>query len=90
MYKTQLAFIVLSAVLTACDGLDRGGDCRDICRRFRECFAAYYDVDRCEERCRDMDSRRESRRIDYCEECLDDVSCSGAFRCTPECAGIVP
>ena len=75
------------------DEIDRVTDCQDICSRYSDCFDDSYDVDACRNRCRDSaaDSENFDQRVDNCENCLDDRSCSSAtFTCTTQCVGIVP
>jgi len=73
--------------------IDRVTDCQDICARYSDCFDASYDVSSCRTRCADNARATESfdQKVDQCENCLDDRSCSSAvFACTTECATIVP
>jgi hypothetical protein len=96
MSKLSAVALILIA-LSACgeDGpaksIDRTTDCADICKAYKDCIATDYDVDACVNRCSDMDTVKQSDRIDTCEDCLDDKSCvDSVFSCTTECAGIVP
>jgi hypothetical protein len=72
--------------------LDRSSDCADICKTYKDCVASdSYDVNACGDRCTDMKSSDETKRIDDCSACLSGKSCvSSVFQCTTECAGIVP
>lgn len=90
---TSLA-ISLFAFTTGCtDEIDRITDCQDICARYADCFDSSYDVAACRSDCQDeaQNSADFDQRVDNCENCLDDRSCSSAtFTCTIQCAGIVP
>jgi hypothetical protein len=80
--------------LGACvDDVDRITDCQQICERYSDCFDASYDVSACRTRCVDnaRDSANFDQRVDECENCLDDRSCTSAvFGCGTECTTIVP
>jgi hypothetical protein len=88
-----LATIGLSLTGAACGDLDRLTDCQQICERYGDCFDSTYDVATCRSGCVDSaeNSSNFDQRVDNCENCLDDRSCSSAaFTCTAECVGIVP
>jgi hypothetical protein len=75
------------------DEIDRVTDCQDICSRYADCFDSNYDVGACRTRCADnaRDSATFDQKVDQCENCLDDRSCSNAvFGCSVECMTIVP
>lgn len=77
----------------ACDEADRVTDCQDICSRYSDCYDSAYDVSACRDRCDDAasDSETFDQKVDTCENCLDDRSCTSAtFGCATECGGIVP
>ncbi len=94
--KSLIAPLFASAISFAhvgCDSIDRVTDCQDICARYSDCFDDSYNVGDCRNRCENSaeDSANFDQRVDECENCLDDRSCSSAtFSCTAECAGIVP
>ena len=92
-----ISFSLLLAVLGACGkddpitAIDRTTDCSNICSKYKECISGDYDTDACEDRCTDMVSANKTDRIDECESCVDDKSCTNsAFSCASECVGIVP
>lgn len=67
--------------------------CADVCDRYSECFDKDYDVSACTDRCEDDADASEERetRLEACDDCMDDTSCSGAvFNCATECVGIIP
>ena len=75
------------------NAIDRITDCQDICARYSDCFDASYDVAACRSRCSDKASHSENfdQKVDECENCLDDRSCSSAtFNCATQCTTIVP
>lgn len=79
--------------LGACDDIEARVECVQICDRYAECFDSDYNVDRCSEECTDEYEKDESylKKIDDCESCIDDKSCSeSTFKCADECIGIVP
>lgn len=88
------ALVVPGLAASGCaNEIDRVTDCQDICARYADCFDASYDVGACRSRCADSarDNASFDQRVDQCENCLDDRSCtSSAFACTAECATIVP
>jgi hypothetical protein len=68
-------------------------DCHSVCKRYADCFDADYDVEGCEDKCENSADSSEARetKLERCDDCLDDRSCSGAaFNCADECVGIVP
>lgn len=92
MLKWLALSFAFAAPITACDEADRQLDCRDICSRYSDCFDESYDVSACAERCDENADNSENfdQKVDVCENCLDDRSCTGSFACTAECAGVVP
>jgi len=72
--------------------IDRSSDCSSICNKYKDCIDSDYDVDACKDDCTDMKSNDETAKIDDCQDCLKgENSCvDKAFKCTSECAGIVP
>lgn len=75
----------------AAGDVDQFSDCNDFCGQYQDCSDDDYDTDSCSGRCEDMDHRNGTKRVDECDECLDDQSCTGAvFTCSDECIGIVP
>lgn len=98
MISKRIIFAFAVLTFGACDSeddpvhsIDRSTDCADICKAYKDCISTDYNVDRCSDRCSDMDTQKQSDAIDKCEDCLDDQSCvDSVFKCTDECAGIVP
>ena len=92
----SIAFVsVLAIGGTACsdtvENVDQFTDCMDICNRYADCIDSDYDVDKCEDRCTDKDYKNDNNRVDSCENCLDDKSCTNSvFACGVECSPIVP
>ncbi len=73
------------------EAIDEYTDCMDICNRYADCIDEDYDVGACEDRCTDKDYNNDDNRVDACETCLDDMSCTeSVFACTDDCVGIVP
>lgn len=94
MRKTLLSAFVVSCfafVQLGCGEADRAIDCAQICKKFDDCFGDSNSedcVDRCEDKA-DADADFEEK-VDDCENCLDDTSCSEAtVGCTDECAVII-
>jgi hypothetical protein len=92
-----LTLLLSAAGMSACGkddpvtAIDRSMDCSEICGRYKDCIQTDYDTDKCEDRCTDMVDSKETDKIDDCENCIDDKSCTNSvFNCTTECAGIVP
>jgi hypothetical protein len=98
MISKSLTFALLLGLAAACgddnpiQSIDRSTDCSDICGKYKDCVGGSdFDTDKCSDDCSDMKSDEQSSKIDTCENCLDDKSCTeGAFNCLTECAGIVP
>jgi len=102
MFMLSRAILVLPLLLSFGTGLagagcvneiDRITDCQDICGRYSDCFDSSYDVSACRSKCTDKASHSADfdQRVDECENCFDDRSCtSTAFTCTTECVTIVP
>lgn len=92
--KTFLLLTLLGlSASVGCTAIDRASDCQQICDRYRDCIDSAYDTSACARRCRDNAANSESadQRVDQCENCLDDRSCtSSVWNCAGECAGIVP
>jgi len=88
------ALVVVSALGSGCvNEIDRITDCQDICSRYSDCFDGDYDVAACRSRCSEnaRDSETFDQKVDLCENCFDDRSCTSAvFGCATECATIVP
>ncbi len=91
---TTLAGLLLLGTLTSgCDSLSNAIDCNGICTRYKDCYDSNYDVDACENRCRDNAGKDSDymSKADHCNECIGDRSCVAAtFNCAAECVGIVP
>lgn len=93
MKTLVLASLLGLAAAAGCTAVDRATDCQQICNRYRDCIDGAYDVSSCTSRCRDNAANSESsdQRVDQCENCLDDRSCSSSvWSCASECVGIVP
>ncbi len=94
--RALLVSVCVAAWITACgadDAVDRVVDCDSICGRYADCFDDSYDTAECEQSCRDRAAEDEDfeDKVDACESCIDDESCtSGAFECANECLGVVP
>lgn len=91
------ALVPLAASINGCsdtvDEVTNSITCGEVCERYADCFDADYDVDGCTDRCesRAMNDEDRERRLEMCETCIDDRSCSEAtFDCTDDCLGIVP
>jgi len=88
-----IAVVIATAGIGSCGAVDRIADCHQICDRYQSCFDDDYDRGACRSRCSDMaeEDREFERKVDSCETCIDDRSCTAAtFACATECAGIVP
>jgi hypothetical protein len=71
--------------------IDRSSDCAEICDRYRECVSADYNVEKCRDHCTDRKDPKGTEKIDRCQFCIKDSSCTGSvFKCTADCLGIVP
>jgi hypothetical protein len=71
--------------------IDRSMDCSKICDKYKSCLNSDYDTGKCEDRCTDMIDDAKTKKIDECEACVSGESCVGSvFKCTDDCAGIVP
>jgi len=71
--------------------IDRSSDCAQICDRYQECVATNYNTAACRDRCTDMKSSADTAKVDHCQACISERSCTGSiFKCTTECVGIVP
>ena len=85
--KTMAVSMIALPLLAGCSQVSEKIDCTKVCNRYQECFDSDYDVDACVDECSNNDDVNEA---DECESCIDDLSCTESFACTPECAGIVP
>ena len=71
--------------------IDRSSDCAQICDKYKDCLNADYNTSKCRDRCTDMKDPKGTDKINRCQDCIKDSSCSGSvFKCTTECGGIVP
>ena len=71
--------------------IDRSSDCAQICDRYKDCINSDYNTSGCRDKCTDMKDPKGTEKIDRCHDCIKGNSCSGSvFKCTTECAGIVP
>jgi hypothetical protein len=90
------AFIGLAVAACGDDdpfqSIDRSTDCAAICDKYQECIGGDdYDTDKCSDDCSDMKTDSQSNKIDACQDCIENRSCTNSvFNCTAECAGIVP
>ncbi len=83
----------LGAVAMSCSDADELIDCQQICSRYQSCFDNGYDVSACRSRCENKadEDKAFADRVDACEKCIDDRSCtSSVFSCSAQCAGVVP
>ena len=80
-------------LLAGCRVFDSAADCRDICKRYKDCFDQNYGTQSCEERCRDNANNDSQyyKKVDNCDACIDNNTCtSAAFTCSAQCLGVVP
>jgi hypothetical protein len=71
--------------------IDRSKNCAEICDRYKDCLSSDYNTDKCHDHCTDMKDSQETEKIDRCEDCIKDSSCTGSvFKCGTQCVGIVP
>lgn len=92
-FVLTLSIAIAGLVAVNCGEADRLFDCQSVCSRYQSCFDSNYDVSACRNRCKDKaDADKEfERKADACETCIDDRSCTDAtFKCTTQCASIVP
>lgn len=94
MRSSLLGLLFGIFVLVGCGGrLEDRLNCRQACDRYADCLDSDYDVGACIDRCTDRaeESEEYSRRVDVCESCLEDRSCSEAtVACAVDCADVVP
>jgi hypothetical protein len=89
----SLGLMLFGAGVGCVNQIDRVTDCQDICSRYSDSFDSTYDVSACRSRCTEDAENSDDfdQRVDQCENCLDDRSCtSSAFSCSAECVTIVP
>jgi len=94
-YLLSLTLCLATGALASCSramsDIDQFSDCKNICGRYKECFATDYDTHACEDRCRSRDHHDGTSVVDHCRDCIADRSCTKAtFACATECVGIVP
>ena len=85
--------MALSVTSMGCDSVKNAIDCHGICQRYSDCYDKNYDVDSCEDRCKDNANKDDTymTKADDCNSCLGDKSCASAtFNCATQCVGIVP
>ena len=71
--------------------IDRSSNCAEICDKYKDCLSSDYNTAKCRDNCTDMKDPKGTAKIDRCQECIKDSSCSGSvFKCSGECVGIVP
>lgn len=94
---SPLLFLIATVSVTACgddpEEVVNRITCGDVCQRYADCFDDDYDVDGCTDRCTNDTTASEEKeeRLELCDECIDDESCTGAvFGCTTECTPFVP
>ncbi len=101
LLRTSLcaAFFAASVFCVGCDDgaierIENRLDCRQICDRYADCVGGEDDVEACRESCRDkaLENDDWEAKVGRCSDCVDnDNSCvEDAFKCTADCAGIVP
>jgi hypothetical protein len=95
----RIALVVSSLVLASLLGcsenpiqtIGRAKDCAEICDRYRDCLSSDYNTEKCRDHCTDMKDSDETAKIDRCQACLKESSCTGSvFKCAGACVGIVP
>jgi hypothetical protein len=95
----RILLVVLSVVLPQLLGcaespittIDRASDCAEICDRYKDCLSSDYNTAKCRDHCTDMKDSKETEKIDRCQACIKENSCTGSvFKCTTACVGIVP
>src|SRR4051794_15247202 len=84
--------LVPGFVALGCDDTEASVDCASVCDRYKDCFDKSFDANECADNCADKaDDHDFQNRVDDCDDCIDDESCSeAAFKCTAECVGVVP
>jgi hypothetical protein len=85
--------LLMAVGCSAAEEVTNTVECSSVCKRYSECFDADFDVEGCTDRCEDEADASENReqRLEACNACIDDRSCSSAtFNCATECAGVVP
>jgi hypothetical protein len=65
-------------------------DCAQICNHKQECLDSSYDVSNCIDVCEDFAdlSEENERRLEACEECIEDRACVETVGCFEDCPGI--
>jgi hypothetical protein len=93
LFSLAAVLVGFSACSDATDPITNKIDCSSVCNRYKDCFDSNYDVDACKSKCEDdaEDSDKRQDKLDACDDCIDDESCSSAtFKCAADCVGIVP
>lgn len=91
--KAMILLGAITMLVSGCRAFDSAADCRNICKRYQECFDQNYGVQSCEERCRDNANSDRSyyTKVDTCDACIDNNACSSAvFNCGASCSAVVP
>lgn len=90
------ALVAMASLMDACSAaeqIESHVECGQICDRYSECYDSDYNTEECTNECNasyDEDPKY-FEKIDSCEACIDDKSCSeGTFSCADKCIGIVP
>lgn len=93
--KKLIAALVLCVpfVMVGCgddgplESISNSIDCNQICNKYSECVTDI-DVSECTSHCQEKADGSEATedRVQACEDCLDDTSCTEALGCWAECA----
>ena len=88
-----ISFSAVAIGAAACSDVETKIDCASVCNRYKDCYDKDYDTSDCKSRCDDYadDSTPRQDRLDACDDCMDDKSCTAAtFACAAKCVGILP
>jgi len=95
-FSIVLALQIASLALVNCsdsvDEVTNNITCNGVCERYKDCFDGNYEVDACTNKCESdaTASEEKERRLELCDNCIEDRSCTESFGCADECGGIVP
>jgi hypothetical protein len=93
--KLTISSLFLAQTLLSCSAVDKVENkitCSQVCSRYKECFDSDYDVNDCSSSCEQETNADEDkdRRLESCDSCIDDRSCSEAvFHCADDCVGVI-
>lgn len=93
LFGALCTLVGCSVVADSVSNVDESTDCDQVCDRYADCYDSSYDAEVCQNRCFDNAETVQgfADKLDVCEECMDDKSCSEAtFNCATACNGIVP